>query len=173
LKELIWEIAKSNEENLENTELSNLIEPNELFVARGVSINAKDSTTRINKFVDNKFANDVEENGSIKISNSVFTYSKGYKSKTLDIKKLIDWATNKKLSDDEIENLIAICGETFVPKLRGLDAVAKKKGLDQQLARDTFIEKVWDENPKLQVIDTNNSTAPRWAIELGEMERRK
>jgi len=173
LKELIWEIAKSNEENLENTELSNLIEPNELFVARGVSINAKDSTTRINKFVDNKFANDVEENGSIKISNSVFTYSKGYKSKTLDIKKLIDWATNKKLSDDEIENLIAICGETFVPKLRGLDAVAKKKGMDQQLARDTFIEKVWDEKPKLQVIDTNNSTAPRWAIELGEMERRK
>jgi len=173
LKELIWEIAKSNEENLENTELSNLIEPNELFVARGVSINAKDSTTRINKFVDNKFANDVEENGSIKISNSVFTYSKGYKSKTLDIKKLIDWATNKKLSNDEIENLIAICGETFVPKLRGLDAVAKKKGMDQQLARDTFIEKVWDEKPKLQVIDTNNSTAPRWAIELGEMERRK
>ena len=173
MKELIWEIAKSNEENLENTELSNLIEPNELFVARGVSINAKDSTTRINKFVDNKFANDVEENGSIKISNSVFTYSKGYKSKTLDIKKLMDWATNKKLSDDEIENLIAICGETFVPKLRGLDAVAKKKGMDQQLARDTFIEKVWDEKPKLQVIDTNNSTAPRWAIELGEMERRK
>ena len=173
MKELIWEIAKSNEENLENTELSNLIEPNELFVARGVSINAKDSTTRINKFVDNKFANDVEENGSIKISNSVFTYSKGYKSKTLDIKKLIDWATNKKLSDDEIENLIAICGETFVPKLRGLDAVATKKGMDQQLARDTFIEKVWDEKPKLQVIDTNNSTAPRWAIELGEMERRK
>ena len=173
MKELIWEIAKSNEENLENTELNNLIEPKELFVARGVSINAKDSTTKINKFVDNKFATDVEENGSIKISSSVFTYSKGYKSKTIDIKKLIDWATNKKLSEDEIENLIAICGETFVPKLRGLDAVAKKKGMDHQLARDTFIEKVWDEKPKLQVIDTNNSTAPKWAIELGEMERRK
>ena len=173
MKELIWEIAKSNEENLENTDLNYLIEPKELFVARGVSINAKDSTTRINKFVDNKFAIDVQEKGSIKISNSVFTYSKGYKSKTIDIKKLIDWATNKKLSEDEIENLIAICGETFVPKLRGLDAVAKKKGMDQHLARDTFIEKVWDENPKLQVIDTNNSTAPKWAIELGEMERRK
>jgi len=173
LKELIWEIAKSDEINLENTELSNLIEPKELFVARGVSINAKDSTTRVSKFVDNKFAIDVQEKGSIKISNSVFTYSKGYKSKTIDIKKLIDWATNKKLSEDEIENLVAICGETFVPKLRGLDAVAKKKGMDQHLARDTFIEKVWDENPKLQVIDTNNSTAPKWAIELGEMERRK
>ena len=173
MKELIWEIAKSDEINLENTELSNLIEPKELFVARAVSINAKDSTTRVSKFVDNKFAIDVQEKGSIKISNSVFTYSKGYKSKTIDIKKLIDWATNKKLSEDEIENLVAICGETFVPKLRGLDAVAKKKGMDQHLARDTFIEKVWDENPKLQVIDTNNSTAPKWAIELGEMERRK
>ena len=173
MKELIWEIAKSDEINLENTELSNLIEPKELFVARGVSINAKDSTTRVSKFVDNKFAIDVQEKGSIKISNSVFTYSKGYKSKTIDIKKLIDWATNKKLSEDEIENLVAICGETFVPKLRGLDAVAKKKGMDQHLARDTFIEKVWDEKPKLQVIDTNNSTAPKWAIELGEMERRK
>ena len=173
MKELIWEIAKSDEINLENTELSNLIEPKELFVARGVSINAKDSTTRVSKFVDNKFAIDVQEKGSIKISNSVFTYSKGYKSKTIDIKKLIDWATNKKLSEDEIENLVAICGETFVPKLRGLDAVAKKKGMDQHLARDTFIEKVWDENPKLQVIDTNNSTAPKWAIELEEMERRK
>ena len=173
MKELIWEIAKSDEINLENTELSNLMEPKELFVARGVSINAKDSTTRVSKFVDNKFAIDVQEKGSIKISNSVFTYSKGYKSKTIDIKKLIDWATNKKLSEDEIENLVAICGETFVPKLRGLDAVAKKKGMDQHLARDTFIEKVWDENPKLQVIDSNNSTAPKWAIELGEMERRK
>lgn len=173
MKELIWEIAKSDEINLENTELSNLIEPKELFVARGVSINAKDSTTRVSKFVDNKFAIDVEEKGSIKISNSVFTYSKSYKSKTIDIKKLIDWATNKKLSEDEIENLVAICGETFVPKLRGLDAVAKKKGMDQHLARDTFIEKVWDQYPKLQVIDTNNSTAPKWAIELGEMERRK
>jgi len=173
LKDIIWDIAKSNVDNLENTELGSLNNPKELFVARGVSINAKDNTTRINKFVDSKIATDVEENGSIKISNSVFTFSKGYKSKTMDIKKLLDWATNKKLSEDEIENLSAICGETFVPKLRGLDAVAKKKGMDQQLARDTFIEKVWDEAPKLQVINTDNSTAPRWAIELGEMERKK
>ena len=54
---------------------------------------------------------------------------------------VIDWATNKKLSDDDIENLVALCGNTFVPKLRGLDAVAEKKGMDKQLARDTFIEK--------------------------------
>ena len=93
--------------------------------------------------------------------------------KTIDLKKLIDWATNKKLSDDEIENLVALCGNTFVPKLRGLDAVAEKKGMDKQLARDTFIEKIWDEEPKLQVIKTSNDTAPVWAKDLKEMERRK
>ena len=113
------------------------------------------------------------EKGAIKISDTVFNYSKSYKSKTLDLNKLIDWATNKKLSDDEIENLVALCGNTFVPKLRGLDAVAEKKGMDKQLARDTFIEKIWDEEPKLQVIKTSNDTAPVWAKDLKEMERRK
>ena len=69
--------------------------------------------------------------------------------------------------------MVALCGSTFVPKLRGLDAVAEKKGMDKQLARDTFIEKVWDEEPKLQVIKTSNDTAPVWAKDLKEMERRK
>mgnify|MGYP005750223145 FL=1 len=69
--------------------------------------------------------------------------------------------------------MVALCGSTFVPKLRGLDAVAEKKGMDKQLARDTFIEKVWDEEPKLQVIKTTNDTAPVWAKGLKEMERRK
>ena len=69
--------------------------------------------------------------------------------------------------------MVALCGSTFVPKLRGLDAVAEKKGMDKQLARDTFIENVWDEEPKLQVIKTSNDTAPVWAIGLKEMERRK
>ena len=85
---------------------------------------------------------------------------------------MLDWATSKKLSDDDIENLVALCGNSFVPKLRGLDAVAEKKGMDKQLARDTFIEKVWDEEPKLQVIKASNDTAPVWAKDLKEMERR-
>ena len=89
------------------------------------------------------------------------------------MKRLLDWTTNKKLNDDEIENLIAICGNNFVPKLRGLDAVAEKKGMEKQLARDTFIEKKWDEEPKLQVINTSNETAPIWAKNLNEMERKK
>ena len=173
MKDLIWEIAKSGEEVLENTELQTIEEPKELFVARGVSLEAKDSTFKINKFVDNKIALDVEEKGAIKISDTVFNLSKSYKSKTIDLKKLIDWATSKKLSEDEIDNLVALCGNNFVPKLRGLDAVAEKKGMDKQLARDTFIEKVWDENPKLQVIKSSTDVAPMWAKNLKEMERRK
>ena len=51
MKDLIWDIAKSGEEALENTELQTIEEPKELFVARGVSIEAKDSTYKINKFV--------------------------------------------------------------------------------------------------------------------------
>ena len=172
MKDLIWEIAKSGEEVLENTELQAIEEPKELFVARGVSLEAKDSTFKINKFVDNKIALDVQEKGAIKISDTVFNFSKSYKSKTIDLNKLIDWATNKKLSSDEIDNLIALFGNSFVPKLRGLDAVAEKKGMDKQLARDTFIEKVWDKEPKLQVIKTTNEVAPVWAKNLKEMERK-
>ena len=49
----------------------------------------------------------------------------------------------------------------------------KKKGMEKQLARDTFIEKKWDEEPKLQVINTSNEAAPIWAKDLNEMERKK
>ena len=54
MKDLIWDIAKSGEQVLENTELQSIEEPKELFVARGVSLEAKDSTYKINRFVDNK-----------------------------------------------------------------------------------------------------------------------
>ena len=52
MKDLIWDIAKSGEETLENTELQTIEEPKELFIARGVSLEAKDSTYKINKFVN-------------------------------------------------------------------------------------------------------------------------
>ena len=103
----------------------------------------------------------------------MFNFSKSYKAKTIDLKKLLDWATSKKLSDDDIDNLVALCGNSFVPKLRGLDAIAEKKGMDKQMARDTFIEKVWDEKPKLQTIKTSSNIAPNWAKDLKEMERKK
>jgi hypothetical protein len=169
---MIWDIAKSGEEDLSNTELQALQDPTDLFVARGISLEAKDTTGKINKFVDVKMANDVEEKGAIKISGKVFNFSKGYKTTTQDVRKLLLWATNKELSDESLDNLLAIVGTNFVPKLRGLDAVASKRGMDKQLARDTFTHKEWDTDPKLQVIDANNSTAPKWAVNLEEGSRR-
>ena len=73
MKDLIWDIAKSGEDQLENTDLQTIEEPKELFVARGVSLEAKDSTYKINKFVDNKIALDVQDKGAIKISDTVFS----------------------------------------------------------------------------------------------------
>ena len=154
MRDLLWDIAKSCDDDLENTELNALEEPEELFVARGLSIEAKGSTNKINKFVDNKIANDVSEKGAIRIGEFVFNFSKGYKTESQDVKKLLQWATNKELSEESLNNLIASVGQNFVPKLRGLDAVANKKGMDKQLARDTFTHKEWDTDPKLQVIDT-------------------
>ena len=174
MRDLIWEIAKASDHDsdLENTELQGIEEPKELSIARTVSVSAKSNTTNINKFVDSKIAKNVEENGAIKIGETVFNWSKGYKTECNDVKSLIDFATNKKLDDEEIENLLAIMGHNFVPKLRGLDAVASKKGMDKQVARDTFIFKNWDDDPKLQVIDSKNTTAPKWAVSLKDGERR-
>ena len=172
IRNMIWEIAKSGEEDLTNTELQAITEPEELVVARGLSLEAKDSTTKINKFVDVKIATDVEEKGALKLGGRVYNFSKGYKTITQDVRKLLQWATNSELSDDALDNLIAITGSNFVPKLRGLDAIASKKGMDKQLARDTFTHKEWDTDPKLQVIDTGLSSAPKWAVNLDEGSRR-
>ena len=172
MRDMIWEIAKSGDEDLTNTELQAIAEPEELIVARGVSLEAKDSTTKINKFVDVKIANDVEEKGALKLGGRVYNFSKGYKTMTQDVRKLLQWATNSELTDDALDNLLAICGSNFVPKLRGLDAVANKKGMDKQLARDTFTHKEWDTDPKLQVIDTGLNNAPVWAKNLEEGKRR-
>lgn len=172
MRDLIWEIAKAGDEDLSNTELQSVDEPTELVVARGVSLEAKDSTTRINKFVDVKIANDVEEKGALKLGGKVYNFSKGYKTLSHDVRNILDWATDKQLDDDALDNLIALVGQNFVPKLRGLDAVAGKKGMDKQLARDTFTYKEWDTDPKLQVIDTGLSNAPKWAMNLNEGDRR-
>lgn len=173
MRDLVWDIAKSGEEDLENTELQSIQEPTELIVARGISLEAKDSTTKINKFVDLKIANDVEEKGALKLGGRVYNFSKGYKTTSQDVRKLFQWATNKELSDDALDNIIALVGNNFVPKLRGLDAIANKKGMDKELARDTFTHKEWDKDPKLQVIDTGLSNAPKWAVKLEEGSRRQ
>lgn len=172
MRDLIWEIAKSGEEDLSNTELQAIVEPKELYVARGLSGEAKRNTTSINSFVDTKMAENVEENGAIKIGKTVFNYSKSSRTVLQDARAILNWATNKELSDEAMDNLIAVIGTNFSPKLRGIDAVANKKGMDVQTARDTFTHKIWDEKPKLQAIDVELGNAPKWAKELGDGERR-
>ena len=172
MRDLIWEIAKSGEEDLSNTELQAVVEPKELYVARGLSGEAKRSTTNINSFVDTKMAENVEENGAIKIGKTVFNYSKSSRTVLQDARALLNWATNKELSDDAMDNLIAVVGTNFSPKLRGIDAVADKKGMDKQTARDTFTDKIWDAEPKLQAIDIELGNAPKWAKELEDGKRR-
>jgi len=173
MRDLIWEIAKAGDEDLGNTELQSLDQPSDLVVARGISIEAKDSASNINKFVDVKIANNVEESGALKLGNKVYNYSKSYKTLSVDVRRLLEWVTDKKLDSDDIDNLIAIVGQNFVPKLRGLDAVASRKGMDQQLARDTFTYKEWESKPKLQVIDADLTSAPKWAKEMEDGTRRK
>ena len=51
-------------------------EPKELVVARGISLEAKDSTTGINKFVDVKIGNNVEEKGALKLGDKVYSFTK-------------------------------------------------------------------------------------------------
>ena len=175
MKDIIWEIAKAtdSETNLDYTELGSIFQPRTLFEARGISYTAKDSTTRISKYVDSKLADDVKENGAIRINDTVFNYSKSYKTTTINVENLINFVTNKELSAEALENLLAIIGNNFVPKLRGLDAVAERKGMDKQVARDTFISKDWEKDPKLQVINTELNQAPKWAKSLNDNERLK
>ena len=173
MRDLIWEIAKAGDEDLSNTELQSLDEPNELVIARGISIEAKDSSSKINKFVDVKIANNVEESGALKLGNKVYNYSKSYKTLSVDVRRLLEWVTDKKLDDIDVDNLLALVGQNFVPKLRGLDAVAARKGMDSQLARDTFTYKEWESSPKLQVIDADLNSAPKWAKEMNDGTRRK
>ena len=76
MRDMIWEIAKSREEDLTHTEKQAIVEPEELVVARGVSLEAKDSTTKINKFVDVKIANDVDEKGALQFRNSMYAHNR-------------------------------------------------------------------------------------------------
>ena len=71
-----------------------------------------------------------------------------------------------------IKDIKAIIGETFTPKLRGLDAVATRRGMNPTTIRDTFLVKEWDDKPKLQVIDPEGNYAPVWAKKLDDGQRR-
>ncbi len=154
-----------------------LVESNDvefLWVARSTSGSAKNATSSIKSYSDEKISENISRNGSVRLGNEVFVYSKSSTWKTNDPEILIKWLVTK-AEDEEtlIEDLLAVLGRTFVPKLMGLDAVAQKRGKDPKVIRDTFLYKEWKEKPDLKTINTENKSAPKWAQDLSHGERKK
>ena len=145
-----------------------------LWVARNASGSAKKATTSIKNYSDKKISEDIAKEGSIRLGNEVFVYSKSSSWKTNNLEVLIKWLV-KEASTEEvlIEDLIAVVGKTFVPKLMGLDAVSKRRGKDPQVTRDTFLYKEWKDKPDLKTIHTESKVAPEWVQNLAHGERKK
>ena len=145
-----------------------------LWVARNASGSVKNASTNIKSFNDQKIANDVNENGSVRLGDEVFVYSKSYNWKVQDLRNFINWVVEKSNNSEElIDSLLAIMGATFVPKLKGLDAVSANRNLNPEMIRDTFLYKEWKEKADLKTININNKSAPNWTKDLKHSERKK
>ena len=144
-----------------------------LWTARNASTSVKSASTNIKSFNDQNIAKNVNENGSVRLGDEVFVFSKSYNWKVHELRNFIKWMIEKSTNNDELlDSLLAILGPTFVPKLKGLDAVSTTRNLNPEMIRDTFLYKEWNEKADLKTINTNNKTAPKWAIELKDGERR-
>ena len=144
-----------------------------LWIARNTSSTVKKASTSIKSFNDQNIAKNVEENGPVRLGDEVFVFNKSYSWKVQDLRKFIEWIIEKSDNNEElVESLLAILGQTFVPKLKGLDAFSNSKNINPDMIRDTFLYKEWKEKADLKSINTNNSTAPKWAKELGHKERK-
>ena len=145
-----------------------------LWVARNASGSVKNASTNIKSFNDQKIANDVNENGSVRLGDEVFVYSKSYNWKVQDLRNFINWIVEKSNNSEElIDSLLDIMGATFVPKLKGLDAVSANRNLNPEMIRDTFLYKEWKEKADLKTININNKSAPNWTKDLKHSERKK
>ena len=145
-----------------------------LWVARNASSSVKSASSNIKTFNDEKIANNVNENGSVRLGDEVFVYSKSYNWKVQELRNFIKWVIEKSSDNEELLNsLLAIIGPTFVPKLKGLDAVSASRNLNPEVIRDTFLFKEWKDKADLKTINTNNKSAPKWAKDLGHKERKK
>ena len=108
------------------------------------------------------------------MGDEVFVYSKSYNWKVQGLRNFIKWVIEKSSDNEELLNsLLAIIGPTFVPKLKGLDAVSASRNLNPEVIRDTFLFKEWKDKADLKTINTNNKSAPKWAKDLGHKERKK
>ena len=105
-----------------------------LWTARSASTSVKAASTNIKSFNDQKIASNVNENGSIRLGDEVFVYSKSYNWKVHELRNFIKWVIEKSSNNDElIDSLLAILGPTFVPKLKGLDAVSTTRNLNPEM----------------------------------------
>lgn len=171
IKDTVYDIAR-NDLDVENSELQELNTIEDFVVCRTVSDFGNYKTRQVRDFADHKIALDVEEKGAVKMNGKVYNFSKSYTTKVQNLDNLIQWMTERNLPQDVVGDIKAIIGENFTPKLRGLDAVATRRGLNPQTIRDTFLSKEWDESPKLQVIDPEGKYAPKWAQQLDDGQRR-
>jgi len=170
--DLAKEVVKS--ETIENTEIAfeiDAMKDEDIAIARIPISAAKTATTKINNYADVQLARKIEESGTFKLNGTVFHVNKGYKYKTIDLYGFINWLLDGAGSVSLTSDLAAILGNTFVPKLRGLDAVAEKRGMSANVARDTFLEKVIDDESKLAVINCDTASAPKWAVNMKDGDR--
>ena len=145
-----------------------------LWVARNTSTTVKNASSNIKNFNDQNIANNINQNGPVRLGDEVFVFNKSQSWKVHDLKKFIQWVVEKsKDNDDLVDSLLAIMGQTFVPKLKGLDAFSNSRDINPEMIRDTFLYKEWREKSELKAINTNNTSAPKWAKELGHKERKK
>ena len=145
-----------------------------LWVARNTSTTVKNASSNIKNFNDQNMANNINQNGPVRLGDEVFVFNKSYSWKVHDLKKFIEWVIEKsKDNEDLVDSLLAIMGQTFVPKLKGLDAFSNSRDINPEMIRDTFLYKEWKEKSELKAINTNNTSAPKWAKELGHKERKK
>ncbi|MBC8480162.1 MAG: hypothetical protein ISQ80_04610 [Candidatus Actinomarina sp.] len=145
-----------------------------LWVARNATNIVKNKSSDIKTFSDYKMAEDIEGNGPVRLGDEVFIYNKSYNWKVQDLRNFVKWLVEKSSSNEElIDSLLAVMGQSFVPKLKGLDSVSNSKSLNTDMIRDTFLYKEWKDKPDLKTINTNTASAPSWAKDLKHKERRK
>ena len=155
-------------------ELSNTDDLEFLWVARGTTNLVKNTSRDIKTFSDHKMAKNIEDSGAIRLGDEVCVFNKCYTWKVQDLKNLINWIIEKSIDNEELSQaLLAIMGQNFVHKLKGLDAVASSRNQNPDMIRDTFLQKEWKDKPDLKSINVNNTSAPMWAKDLKHKERRK
>ena len=88
----------------------------------------------------------------------------------MELPNFVRWLVGD-IGDDKIADLCAVLGASFVPKLRGLDAIAERRGSTPQAIRDTFLHREIEDKKKLLIINCSSASAPKSAQNMEDGER--